>query len=262
MTGDENPDLSEPTIVGEKLTSELALDFSQTARVLFGAGDVGETLNQVVNLAVATIEACDFAGIFLVKGGELETTAHTDPLVLEVDELQQRFGEGPCIDAVTHGVTLYADEFADDPRWLEFGPQAAAKGIRSVLAVPLFGNGTLGALNLYARFRQAFGVVDRARGLLLAALGGLAASAARTHEDEARRAENLQAALVTRELIGQAQGILIERERITADQAFGILRQASQHLNIKLREVAQDLVDTGERPDIGTNDSQPTGGGT
>jgi len=71
------------------------------------------------------------------------------------------------------------------------------------------------------------------------------------NEDEERRAENLAAALVTRELIGQAQGILIERERITPDQAFVVLRQASQHLNIKLREVAQNLVETGERPDTG-----------
>jgi GAF domain-containing protein len=256
VTGGENPNSSESGILGEKLTSELALDFSQTARVLFEAGDVGETLNQVANLSVVTIEACDFAGIFLVKGGELETTAHTDPHVVEIDELQQHFGQGPCLDAVAHGITVYADELAGDPRWSEFGPEAVARGIRSVLAVPLLGDGsTVGALNLYARFRQAFGVVDRARGLLLAALGGLAASAARTHEHEARRAENLHAALGTRELIGQAQGILIERERITADQAFGILRQASQHLNIKLREVAQNLVDTGERPDVGTNDS-------
>ena len=254
MTDGESPDLDDSAIVGERLTSGLALDFSQTARVLFGAGDVGETLNQVTNLSVVTIEACDFAGIFLVKGGEFETAAHTDSLLVEVDELQRRFREGPCIDAFTQGITIYAEELADDPRWLEFGPEAVARGIRSVLAVPLFGDGTLGALNLYARFGQAFGVVDRARGLLLAALGGLAVSSARTHEDEARRAENLQAALVTRELIGQAQGILIERERITADQAFGILRKASQHLNIKLREVAQNLVDTGERPDIGTRD--------
>ncbi len=255
MTGGENPDASESAVLREELTSELSLDFLQTARALFGAGDLGETLNQVTNLAVVTIETCDLAGIFLVKAGEFETAAHTDPLVVEIDGLQRRLNQGPCLDAVNHGVTLYADELADDPRWPEFGPQAMAVGIGSVLAVPLFGDGTLGALNLYARIRQAFGPVDRARGLLLAALGGLAASAARTHEDEARRAENLQAALVTRELIGQAQGILIERERITADQAFAVLRQASQHLNIKLREVAQNLVDTGERPEIGPNDT-------
>jgi AmiR/NasT family two-component response regulator len=83
-------------------------------------------------------------------------------------------------------------------------------------------------------------------------MAGFALAIARDHENEERRAENLQAALVTRELIGQAQGILMERERITAVQAFNVLRQASQHLNVKLREVAQDLVENGERPETGT----------
>ena len=86
---------------------------------------------------------------------------------------------------------------------------------------------------------------------ILASLASLALSVAHTHEDEERRAENLNAALRTREIIGEASGILMERERITADQAFDILRRASQHLNIKLREVAQNLVDTGESPDTG-----------
>ena len=74
---------------------------------------------------------------------------------------------------------------------------------------------------------------------------------AQTHEDEERRAVNLHAALATREIIGQAQGILMERDRLSPDQAFDILRRASQHLNLKLRDVAQNLVDTGERPDTG-----------
>jgi len=124
--------------------------------------------------------------------------------------------------------------------------------MRSLLAIPLSSNGTLGALNLYARYPQAFGVVDRARGLLLATLAALASAVALAHHDDKRLVENLGVALVTRELIGQAQGILIERERITAAEAFVVLRHASQHLNIQLREVAQNLVDTGERPDTGT----------
>ncbi len=99
---------------------------------------------------------------------------------------------------------------------------------------------------------RAFRVVDRARGLLLVSMACFACSTARSHEDEERRAKNLDAAMVTRELIGHAQGILIERERITGDQASNISRQASQRLNVKLREVAQDLVDTGERPDTGS----------
>lgn len=108
----------------------------------------------------------------------------------------------------------------------------------------------MGALNLYARYPQAFGVIDRAKGLMLA---GLALSSAETHDAEDRRATNLQAALQSREVIGQAQGILMERERITPAQAFDILRRASQHLNIKLRDVAQALVDTGERPWTGSS---------
>ncbi len=123
--------------------------------------------------------------------------------------------------------------------------------MRSLLALPLALNGAPGALNLYARYPQAFGVIDRGRGLLLAALAGLAFATARAHEEEERKAAQLHSALATREMIGQAQGILMERERISSDQAFDILRRASQHLNLKLRVVAQELVDTGERPDTG-----------
>ena len=124
-------------------------------------------------------------------------------------------------------------------------------GVRSVLALPLAANGNLGALNLYARYPAAFGVVDRAKGVVLASLANLALSAAHSHDDEERLVDNLHSALSSREIIGQAQGILMERERIAADEAFDILRRASQHLNLKLREVAQTLVDTGERPDTG-----------
>jgi AmiR/NasT family two-component response regulator len=82
-------------------------------------------------------------------------------------------------------------------------------------------------------------------------MAGLAVTSARAHEDEERRAANLHAALATREAIGQAQGILMEREHVTAERAFDILRRASQHLNVKLRDIAQNLIDTGERPDTG-----------
>ena len=230
-----------------------AIAFTEVARSLFLSDSVEDILARAVDLSVITIEACEFAGAFLLEGDEVTTRACTDPIVAEVDALQLRTGEGPCLDAIAHKLTFYADELGTDPRWPNFGPEAAAMGMRSLLALPMATDGTLGALNLYARYPQAFGVIDRARGLLLASMAGFACSTACSHEDEERRAENLHAALVTRELIGQAQGILIERERISADQAFHVLRQASQHLNVKLREVAQDLVDTGERPDTGSH---------
>jgi GAF domain-containing protein len=229
--------------------SELINNFSETARLLFAAGSVTETLAKVVDLAVATIEGCDFAGIFLVENEVVTSPIHTHPIVDEVDDLQTDLGEGPCLDAIGHQVIFYAADLADDARWPRFGRQATGAGIRSVLALPLPAHRGFGALNLYARYPGAFGVVDRAKAVILASLAGLALSTARSHEDEERRAENLHTALATREVIGQAQGILMERERVSSGQAFDVLRRASQHLNRKLRDVAQDLVDTGERPE-------------
>lgn len=232
-------------------TNELIGGFSETALALFSAGGVIDTLQRVVDLAAETIEGCDFAGVFLLSGVSITTPVHTDPLVVEIDTLQHQCEEGPCLAAIAHGTTHYADDLADDARWPCFGPRATTLGVRSALAVSLSADGTLGALNLYARWSQAFGVVDRAKGVILAALAGLALSSAEAHDAEERRLDNLQHALVSREVIGQAQGILMERERITPNQAFDVLRRASQHLNIKLRDVAQALVDTGERPQTG-----------
>ena len=245
----------EPTASGGDPSSAATVDFFETARAVLSAGSVEDTLSEVVGLAVATIEGCDFAGIFLIEDGAVVTPVHTHPAVVDFDSLQHISGEGPCLDALTRGVTFYADDLSIDSRWPAFGPKATANGIRSLLALPLLASrppgGSLGVLNLYGRYPQAFGVIDRARGLLLGALAALALSVARTHEDDERQVANLHAALATREVIGQAQGILMERERISADSAFDILRRASQHLNVKLRQVAQNLVDTGERPETG-----------
>jgi GAF domain-containing protein len=246
-----HPATADQATVDRDPASELALDFAEAARLLFAAGSVTDTLAQVVGLATATIEGCDFAGLFLLENDVVTSPIQTDPIVNEIDALQHKSGEGPCLDAVTQRQIFYAVDVADDPRWARFGPQASATGIRSVLALPLTTDGSLGALNLYARYPAAFGVVDRAAAVLLASLAGLAVTVAHSHEDEERRADNLSTALATREVIGQAQGILMERERISGAQAFDVLRRASQHLNRKLRDVAQDLVDTGERPETG-----------
>jgi hypothetical protein len=230
--------------------ADLTRDFTETARILFAAGGVEDTLAQTVAVAVETIDGCDFAGLFLPAQSAAPLDA--DPLAREIDALQRAFGEGPSLEAVAHQSMVYADDVQLDDRWPRFGPGAAERGVRSVLALPL--NGDLGgALTLYARYPAAFGVVDRAKGVILASLATVALSAAHSFEDEERRIDNLHTALSSREVIGQAQGILMERERVSADQAFDILRRASQRLNIKLREVAQTLVDTGERPDTASD---------
>ncbi len=245
-------------MVGEEVSglqsgpaAELSGSISRMVESLFWEGNVAGTLSQLVTLAVATIEGCDFAGVFVSDGDDVGTPYASDPIVIELDTLQLRAGEGPCLDALHHEALFYAEDLGDDLRWPRFGPQAVTVGMRSLLALPLSVNGEQGALNLYARYPHAFGVIDRGRGVLLATMARMAVTSTRVHEDDERRAANLQAALATREMIGQAQGILMERERVTPDQAFDILRRASQHLNIKLRDVAQNLVETGERPDTG-----------
>jgi GAF domain-containing protein len=175
----------------------------------------------------------------------------TDPIVDLIDGYQHESGEGPCLSAIAEGSIFYASDLSHEERWPRFASRAGQAGVRSVLALPVIGNSSLGALNLYARSPIAFGVVDRGKAVILASLAGLALAAAQSKEQDGMGIEDFRAALSTREMIGQAEGILMEREKISADHAFDILRRASQHLNIKLREVAQNLVDTGESPDTG-----------
>jgi hypothetical protein len=167
-----------------------------------------------------------------------------------VDSPQSHNCEGPCLDPKSHQAIFDAVDLECDDLWPTHAPAASWAGMHIVLTVPL---GESGILNLYARNPASFGSGDRVKGALLASLGSVALLVARVREAENRRAHNLKVALSTREIIGQAEGILMERERITGEQAFDILRRASQNLNIKLREVAQSLIDTGERPDTGSN---------
>ena len=234
---------------------ELASAFAGIARSLFSAPTVLSTLQQIVDFAFATVEGCDVACISLRTKDSVFTPAYSAPLALEVDQLQYEAREGPCLDAISKELTVYAEDLADDQRWPVFGPQAAALGMRSLLSCRLSANGTRGALNLYAALPRAYGAIDRTKALIFAVHAGIALGAAEARENAAlsldvglHRIDELIAALVTRETIGQAEGILIERERITAAQAFQVLRRASQHLNVKLREVANYVVETGEVP--------------
>jgi hypothetical protein len=228
--------------------SEVAAGIDGVASALFSAGTVAGTLQQVVDTAASTIDGCDLAGIFIVAAGEVATLTHSDPSIVEIDALQRETDEGPCLDALATGTAVYARDLIDDARYPRYGPRAAAAGMRSVLAFPLQLEDTRGALNLYARLPDAYGATDRAKGAILTALAAVAVGSAVERHDDEERLANLQNALQTRDIIGQAKGILMERERITAEQAFDMLRRASQHLNEKLRDVAQGIVDTGDLP--------------
>ena len=231
----------------------LETSFSAVAGVLFDAASVADTLQKIVHLAERAVGGCEAAGIIAIDDSVISTIAASSDLVVRVDQLQIDTDEGPCVDAARHDDTFCADDLLDDDRWPAFGPAAVGIGIRSVLAYSLSTHRP-SALNLYSGLPAAFGVIDRAQGLLFATLARYALDSAEERVAGETRERNLAEALRTRELIGQAQGILMERERITAEQAFAVLRRASQHMNVKLREVAETLVETGLRPDTGRDE--------
>jgi hypothetical protein len=252
--GSGQPD-SEPPDIHVDSFSDIAHDFSESARSLFSVGSVLEVSTKAVELAVANIEGCDFAGLFLMEGDVVNTPVSTDSIVAAIDALQHQTVEGPCLDAVTRGLIFYSHDLGSDLRWTYFAPQATRAGIRSQMAVPLTADRQHAVLNLCARRPNAFGVLDRAKATMLATLTSLARRVAQSHEDDRRRSAGFRNALASREGIAEAVGILMERERVSAEQAFDILRIASQHLNVKLREIARHLVETGEVPTIGKRPS-------
>lgn len=198
------------------------------------------------------MDGCDEAALCAANG--LNTNPAPSELIARLDALQAQAAQGPCLDALGGLDTVYVADLLDDQSWPLFSPDAAQLGIRSALAYRLTSMGvTVGALQMYARLPGAFNAIERTQGLLFASYAGLALAVSNAQQADEARIDNLETALSSREVIGQAQGILMERERITADQAFQLLRRSSQHLNRKLRTVAQDIVDTGAVPPEATS---------
>jgi GAF domain-containing protein len=197
---------------------------------------VDETAASVVAVALQTLE-CDFAGLTVFgRGGTLTTLAPSDPVVEQADKLQYELHEGPCVAAAEDRSTYVSQDLATDPRWPQWGPLAAELGMGSLLGTPLVcGEHVLGALNLYCAAGHQFSPEDRDMAQVLAVHAATALIAVRERE-------NLRAALDGRTLIGQAQGILMERFDIDGGRAFEVLRRYSQTQNLKLRVVAEDVV--------------------
>lgn len=228
----------------EDVTVELARELAGIAGVMLRPAPLDVTLQRIVHVAARAITGCDAAGMCEVIG-EPSRTAPTSPVITELDRAQAELGEGPCWDALTQD-SVYVQDMLDMSPWPHFAPLAAAAGLRTAFAFRLLdGNDPVGVLQLYSRRPDAFDATARAQALILSSYAGMALGLAQRAQNERDKIDNLQQALAYRDVIGQAQGILMERERITGAAAFALLRRASQHLNVKLRDVAQELVDTG-----------------
>jgi GAF domain-containing protein len=225
-------------------THDLGDVMSRTARRLQEQhGDVEGTLQVITATAVRVVPHADECSISYVIGrSRVEPRASTSDLPRELDALQEQLQQGPCLDAVWEQEVVRVDDVRSERRWPEFARQAAGRGIGSMMCFQLFVQGDqLGALNLYSGTSGALDDESEEIGRMFAAHAAVAAAGAQ-HE------QNLRSAVANRDLIGQAKGILMERYRLTADQAFGVLSRASQEVNRKLADVARELTDTGAVP--------------
>jgi|SRR4051794_30726514 len=232
--------------MAEGASAQLVEAFAELSQALFAGGDADALLEHLVEQATVVVEGCEGASVSILgSGGRIHTPVATDPLVIEVDELQYDTGEGPCVEATkANAPAVYGADVAHDGRWPAFGPRAAARGIGSLVSYELAAEDTVGALNLYSRRTDGFDEADRETAYLLA----LFASVVLASTQARMQATQLREALESRDVIGQAKGILMERERVTAAEAFDMLRRASQHLNRKLRDLADEIAATGEEP--------------
>jgi hypothetical protein len=213
-------------------------DFARTAQQ---QRDPHETLVEIVRAAVELVPGCDEGSISVVRGRRRVTSeAASGDLPRVLDALQEALGEGPSLDSAYEHLTVRVPDMAAGARWPRFSAAAVAAGAHAMLSIQLFVAGDdLGALNLVSRRAGAFDDESEHVGLVFAAHAGVAYAAAHQHAA-------LSLTVQTRQVIGQAQGILMERHRLAPEQAFSMLVRISQHRNEKLRDVAQRLVDSGQ----------------
>jgi len=220
---------------------------AEIARSLSAEPTVLATLQRIVDMAADTIDGCDGAGLLLVTKRKIVVGAWSNELVHEVESMEYEIAEGPCIDAIWERPTFESSDLRDQiSLWPTFAARALDAGIESMLAFRLFASEeTLGALDLYSGRRGAFDESARAFGTVFAAHAALALAGAQIHERDLAVADGLREALTTRDVIGQAKGILMATSHIDADTAFDLLRTTSQDRNEKLRRLAEHVIATG-----------------
>ncbi len=225
----------------------LAERFRTLADRLTDTDDVEGALVDVVKLAPSTVPGCDWAGITQMTRHQLRTLAASDPIVQEVDQLQYRLGQGPCVEAATVDGVFLADDLSTDTSWPQFSARTVAQTpVRSVLSLTINPSPPRAALNLYGLAPSGFTVDSVDRATVFAAHAQVLMMYARA----LHKVANLNRALTTSRLIGAAVGILMHANRITTDEAFDRLVHASQHMNRKLSDLAEEVTATGSLPTI------------
>jgi GAF domain-containing protein len=227
---------------GGSLNPDVARDLSELSRELEAESDSSAVMQRILQAAVDEIGGAVGAAITLLEHGQLSSPAHSSEQARAVGVAESETGEGPCVDTSRHEVTLRSDDLRDEPRWPKWAAAAVENGVLSAMSFQLFVEGdSMGALDVFGDHPNAFDEEAENTGLLLASHAAIAMAST-------RQVENMQIAIDNRDLIGQAKGILMERYKIRAGQAFDLIVASSRATHKKVRVVADQLVATGELP--------------
>jgi hypothetical protein len=218
------------------MDQDQVLDLVRRTAEALGPAGLDQTLANITAAAVSVLPGVEMASVTVKHGDDtLDTFAPTDQILLEVDAAQYEYREGPCYEAATDEVHVTAPNLAADPRFPRYAPVALAHGIRAQAGIRLFDAPTGGgALNLYSRRVGSFEDLD--------ILGELFSHQAASALEYARHIDNLEQAIRTRQVIGQAVGLVMERYRLGEARAFAVLSRLSQERNVKLRLIAEEIV--------------------
>ncbi len=215
----------------------------QLSGVLLNEAATDSLLELLVVLARRTVAKADGVGVTLKENGSFKTASSSDQEVDEVDRIQYYLHEGPCVSSLESGVAITTPDVRTDDRWPNFAAGAAEHGIAAMHSEPLTVRGeSVGALNVYSLASGAFDERSIKTLALYAKQASIVLNNAQAFYSAEDANRNLKEALATRDIIGTAKGILIERESVTSAEAFEMLTRLSQHSNTKLRDVAAEVV--------------------
>ena len=223
------------------MPDDLWEQFADLARGMSESANLPDTLRVAVEGTKTLVASADAVGISMVhRDRRVETPAATDDACRRGDELQYELGEGPCLQSIHQQETVRSRDLRTEERWPNWSLRVADElGFRSMLCLQLFvTRDTLGALNLYSKRVDAFDADDEATSLALAAHIAVALTAAREFE-------SLESVVAGRTVIGQAEGMLMQRYMLTPQQAFAVLARQAQASGTRLRHVAEDIVRNG-----------------
>ncbi len=230
--------------------TEGPLDRSLTALSEYYVGDLslGAVLEKICRAATEAVDAAEFAGLSMTVDARVGTYVCTAPEVQEIEQPQYATGEGPCVDAFRTGRPVLIDATCEPGPYPVFRQHACAHGMSSVMSIPLTaGDQTVGALNLYATSAHAFTEHDREVVTTFATRAAFVLRNHRAYADARSLSENLQQAMESRAEIEQAKGIILGATGCTADEAFEQLKRQSQTENVRLRDIAREIVRNARR---------------